>query len=265
MSAKADMSGRCRQLADRPSMSTCSSIASSYGSHPKLHLNLTAPTTLEDGCTQHILLTLPPHIFIDKFEFPFEHTMWGHADLELPVHALEDSNPTYVLLNVAEESMRREDSRISPVHLELPLHLRYAEARNGGEYERTTMDYPLVFTVCPAPHGSSEPCTSFQPPATRAHTDLAYSSAQLQSIPPPFHSPFDERQNSITIIPRRAQNGAHHHEFFIPVGNTDHLPFVQFGTAVLVFLCFIQVGSTLLSAYTRIQQGTTSGIREKRE
>jgi hypothetical protein len=124
-------------------MSICSSsLSSSHGFHPKLVVNVTLPSLPNESCASHIFFTLPPLVFIDKFEFPFRHRVWGNPDLELPVHALESQDSTFVMIDLghtaAGESL-----------LEIPLHLRYGQARSGGGYETVQLEDPIFFTSCP--------------------------------------------------------------------------------------------------------------------
>ena len=83
---------------------------------------------------------LPPTVFIDKYDFPFEHLYEGHDDLELPVHALSNQSDSWLLVNPGENDQ---------VEITIPLHLRYAKPRSGGGYTDVVMDWPNVFWACP--------------------------------------------------------------------------------------------------------------------
>ncbi|KAG9012379.1 hypothetical protein FRB95_002760 [Tulasnella sp. JGI-2019a] len=165
--------------------------------------------------------------------------MWGHSDLELPVHALKDREPTYVMLDAVAEGQGREENH---VELVVPLHLRYTEPRSGGGYERVEMAWPMAFSVCPSAHNTPKP--SF-----------------LDTLPPPFQSPFGGGTHSIMTIPSCTEGGPNPiHEFFIPIGNSDHLPIVQFGTAAFVLFSFFWVGSAILRTLPRQRNGAHSCI-----
>ncbi|KIO22717.1 hypothetical protein M407DRAFT_27744 [Tulasnella calospora MUT 4182] len=223
-------------------MSLRSSLSSSHGAHPKALINITFPTpTPAPECTYHVLFTLPPAVFVDKFEPPFnEHSIartWGKMDLELPIHALPTQSSSFAMLQIE----RRDDTEgLTGAEVEVPLHVRYPRPRSGGGYNHVKMDWPLFILACPGGGPTAQ-------------------GLLLDKLPPPFSNPFNNPPHAVTIFPPRGDNTTF--EFVLPVGNSDDLLVVQLATAGLVLFCFVWVGRALLRASSRLQS-SSSGKQE---
>ncbi|KAG8948299.1 hypothetical protein FRC04_009937 [Tulasnella sp. 424] len=219
-------------------MSARSSLSSSHGAHPKVLTNITFPTPISaPECTYHLLFSLPPAVFIDKFESPFNDLriarMWGKMDLELPIHALPSQSNSFAMLQI-----ERPNGTQSPkgTEVEVPLHVRYARPRSGGGYEHVKMDWPLFVSACP-------------------REDPAGRGTLLDELQPPFNNPFNDPPHVVTIFPARDANATF--EFVIPVGNSDHLLVTQLATAGLVLFCFVWVSWAMFVARRAKQSGPT--------
>ncbi|KAF8918856.1 PIG-X [Mucidula mucida] len=127
-----------------------SSINPTYGFHP----TLTVAFRLEDDldCSLHLILTLPPLVFVDPYElgnyktqYTFQHT--GPSNLELPVIAVGDE-PSYVLFNVSR-------SATTSGFAQIPLHLRYGEV-GVEEFQSVNIPSPEAFLSCSASSGAPQ-------------------------------------------------------------------------------------------------------------
>ena len=114
--------------------------------HPDHGFHPTATTTLQipaefDQCTVHLVYTLPPLVFVDKYELANHHEsysfdFWGTSNLEYPVFAVEQSD-SILLVNVKQGAEVR-----------VPLHLRYGKPGDG--FDEARLSWPAGFLACPA-------------------------------------------------------------------------------------------------------------------
>ena len=125
--------------------------------HPEHGFHPTATTAIQipeqqrrwlENCTAHLVYTLPPLVFADKYElanyhesYSFHH--WGTSNLEYPVFAMDQSD-SILLLNVRTA----RDTGVFQVRV--PLHLRYGKpVPDGPWYEETKIRRPEGFFTCP--------------------------------------------------------------------------------------------------------------------
>jgi len=188
----------------------------SYGYHPVSTTTLLIPSL--ENCTFHLLYTLPPSVFVDKYELEnYRHSYsfhyWGTSNLEYPVFAVELSAST-LLLNV-----KRSDGMIQ---IDLPLHLRYgwpAPPSSKTGYVSIKVKKPTCFVSCPPSVNSSLLHASPSQLQEQVGQLLTKNSTQLVT----------------TIVP---QNGD---TLRVPVGNLGDLAYVEYGTVltVLVLFCYL--------------------------
>ncbi|KAF9026098.1 hypothetical protein BDZ89DRAFT_1161378 [Hymenopellis radicata] len=183
-----------------------SSINPTYGFHP----TLTVAFRFEDGldCSLHLLLTLPPLVFVDPYElgnykaqYTFQHA--GPSNLELPVVAVGDE-PSYVLFNVSRSARASGFAQI-------PLHLRYGEV-GVEEFQSVNIPSPEAFLSCSASSGTS-------------------LLKDFTAIPPDFAPLF------LSTNIYRVPSSEDVFQFNVPVGQIQDIPQVEAGTALTIILC----------------------------
>src|SRR6266550_3936749 len=109
------------------------------GFHPTATTTFQIPTEFEQ-CTVHLVYTLPPLVFVDKYELANHHEsysfdFWGTSNLEYPVFAVEQSD-SILLVNVKQGTEVR-----------VQLHLRYGKPGDG--FDETRLSWPAGFLACP--------------------------------------------------------------------------------------------------------------------
>lgn len=152
------------------------------GLHPVLKISfpnaesLTEPTNRPAGsvCALQTYLTLPSHIFADKYAFLSNdplfqkshhvgqlHSIAGETDLEAPDYVVKKWGST-ILLEIRTPDTNTSDSHTStvPWHVTIPLHHRYLEPRGGGLSE-VEVPWPIVFWACTAEEGTKFPVNPF--------------------------------------------------------------------------------------------------------
>jgi len=122
------------------------------GFHPvaKTHI---AVTQHEPSCYVNLRYLLPPELFIDPYELANYRTHYqfqynGSKNLELPVYALESSEPGELLLTLTEEA---EGERKDFIEINVPLHLRYVEPLHESEnitHRTVRLSPPEAFLSC---------------------------------------------------------------------------------------------------------------------
>ena len=132
-------------------MATLTSVLQpDHGFHPTATTAFQIPAEFEQ-CAVHLVYTLPPLVFVDKYELANHHEsysfqFWGTSNLEHPVFAVEQSD-SILLVNV------KGGSRVS-----VPLHLRCGTP--GAGFEETKLDWPVGFLACPVSSESINPATA---------------------------------------------------------------------------------------------------------
>jgi hypothetical protein len=128
------------------------------GLHPKLQLDISPPRHLKspgEECTLNAYFNLPRALFVDQYQLSISNpqlleslnikrlrNVTGETDLEAPVWAVSRWGSS-VLVEVDTER-----STESGLKVELPLHLRYLEPRNGTDEAEVRFALPSVFWAC---------------------------------------------------------------------------------------------------------------------
>jgi phosphatidylinositol glycan class X len=114
---------------------------------------------IKDKCSLHIYYQLPSSVFIDPYELvqrgeEYTFFQWGHADLEKPVHAVEESNVSF-LLNVKPPQTWLDDVSALSLDVKVPLHARYGIPSPSispkpptGTYHDIVLQFPKAFIAC---------------------------------------------------------------------------------------------------------------------
>ncbi|OAP61244.1 hypothetical protein AYL99_03445 [Fonsecaea erecta] len=152
------------------------------GLHPTLRISfpsavsLTEPTNKPPGsvCALQTYLTLPSHIFADKYAFLSNdplfqklhhvgqlHSIAGETDLEAPNYVVKKWGSTMLLeLQTPNGSVGETRAAGGVWDVTIPLHLRYLEPKNGSSSE-VEMPWPIVFWACTADDGTKFPVNPF--------------------------------------------------------------------------------------------------------
>ena len=120
--------------------------------------SLMAPPT--ESCTLHSYLTLPSTLFPDKYQLSAPlflasknlrsiRSISGETDLEAPEWAIKKWGSA-MLLELAPPTASAGDG---PWHADIPLHLRYLAASQGG-VGYAKIPWPVVFWACSAEEGT---------------------------------------------------------------------------------------------------------------
>lgn len=185
-----------------------------HGFHPISASSLHVPAQFRT-CTYHLLYSLPPSVFVDKYELAnyrssYSFQLWGTSNLELPVFALEQSNST-LLLTVEPSD--------EPIEVNVPLHLRYGSPALDS-YVHIKAPEPVGFFSCPLTLNAN------------------VTSASMPQLPEEVVQFIT--QNSIRpvtffpVIPATKVEDT----LRVPVGRLHDLPLVEYGTVFTIFFLF---------------------------
>ncbi|KIX96834.1 uncharacterized protein Z520_07554 [Fonsecaea multimorphosa CBS 102226] len=152
------------------------------GLHPTLRISfpsavsLTEPENKPPGsvCALQTYLTLPSHIFADKYAFLSNdplfqklhhvgllHSIAGETDLEAPDYVVRKWGSTMLLeLQTPNGSIGETRAAVGVWDVTIPLHLRYLEPKNGSSSE-VEVPWPIVFWACTADDGTKFPVNPF--------------------------------------------------------------------------------------------------------
>lgn len=156
------------------------------GLHPILRISFPSSTALVEPnnkppgstCALQTYLTLPSHIFADKYAFLSNdplfqkshhlgqlHTIAGETDLEAPDYVVEKWGSTLLIdiqtpghVGPDPNNTKTQDSTSWDVTV--PLHLRYLIPQAGGLTE-ASLPWPIVFWACTAEEGTRFPVNPF--------------------------------------------------------------------------------------------------------
>jgi hypothetical protein len=160
------------------------------GLHPILRISFPLSSSLVEPdkkppgstCALQTYLTLPSHIFADKYAFLSNdplfqkshhvgqlHTIAGETDLEAPDYVVTKWGSTLLLdiqtpdqASPADDKNNSNNSSRSPTSWDvtIPLHLRYLGPQGGGLTE-VDLPWPIVFWACTAEEGTKFPVNPF--------------------------------------------------------------------------------------------------------
>ncbi|KAF2012773.1 PIG-X-domain-containing protein, partial [Aaosphaeria arxii CBS 175.79] len=131
------------------------------GLHPTLHLHITNPSPPDPTCKLHTHLTLPSHLFIDKYQFTDPLALQSHnltslrsiagaTDLEAPDWVVQQWGSAALF----EISIPKSPSHSSNVDVTIPLHARYLPASSTSSHTRLPLPWPVAFWACAAEDGT---------------------------------------------------------------------------------------------------------------
>lgn len=150
------------------------------GLHPILRISfpsastLVEPTNKSPGsvCALQTYLTLPSHIFIDKWAFLSNdplfqqshhlgqlHTVAGDTDLEAPDYVVKPWGST-ALFSILTPEANETSSGDQTWDVTIPMHLRYLTPQPGG-FSEVHVPWPVVFWACTAEDGTKFPVNPF--------------------------------------------------------------------------------------------------------
>lgn len=168
------------------------SFESPTGLHPILKISFPSSSSLvEPGkkppgstCALQAYLTLPSHIFADKYAFLSNdplfqnshhvgqlHSVAGETDLEAPDYVVKKWGSTLLLgIQTPDQTHLANDNEnktslppsksVSSWGVTIPLHLRYLGPQPGGLTE-IALPWPIVFWACTAEDGTKFPVNPF--------------------------------------------------------------------------------------------------------
>ncbi|KEF60545.1 uncharacterized protein A1O9_02106 [Exophiala aquamarina CBS 119918] len=145
------------------------------GLHPILRISFPSSTSLVEPnnkppgstCALQTYLTLPSHIFADKYAFLSNdplfqkshrlgqlHMIAGETDLEAPDYVVEKWGSTLLLdIQAPDQASLDSGNSNSSWDVTIPLHLRYLVPQAGGLTE-ASLPWPIVFWACTAEEGT---------------------------------------------------------------------------------------------------------------
>ncbi len=152
------------------------------GLHPTLRLSFPSATALIEPsnkppgsvCALQTYLTLPSHIFADKYAFLSNdplfqnshhlgrlHSIAGETDLEAPDYVVKRWGSTMLLdIQTPNGGVGATKPYRGGWDVTIPLHLRYLQANNNGTSE-VDVPWPIVFWACTAEDGTKFPVNPF--------------------------------------------------------------------------------------------------------
>ncbi|EXJ79885.1 hypothetical protein A1O3_08170 [Capronia epimyces CBS 606.96] len=152
------------------------------GLHPILRISFASASSLTEPknkpvgsvCALQTYLTLPSHIFADKYAFLSNDPLFqkshnlgrlrsitGETDLEAPNYVVNKWGST-ILLEIQTPNDRESNHKDSAGmwDVTIPLHLRYLEPTAGGT-STVEVPWPIVFWACTAEDGTKFPVNPF--------------------------------------------------------------------------------------------------------
>lgn len=244
------------------------------GLHPTLQLRIASgppprSSSSDDGslassCKLHAYLTLPRHIFADKYQLSdplflasknltaLRHTTQP-VDLEAPDYAVS-SWGSAILLELAPPVEQQAQIWTA----EVPLHLRYLQPADGG-YRTVELPYPAVFWACAAEDGTKFSTNPFDR-VNLGYDGLFGPRTEFWHVTPdPLLAP-DKASRPTTGSLKSAVR--------VPVLDSSRIDKVNVGTAAVVLLGFSWVLWKLLAVYRkagygRLQKPETAAAEKK--
>lgn len=204
------------------------------GLHPSLQIiipDLTYPKDSE-SCTLHSYLTLPKHVFVDKYQFNDAlflasknitaiHYLSHDIDLEAPAYTVTPWGAS-MLLELSTPPFEKPETA-QHYSAEIPLHLRYMLPDSGTSYHNATMPEPVVFWACKGIEGSKYSVNPFD----RVH--LGYDGL------------FGPRTSFHHLNLEHTSGDGGYLSFGIPILDRQWARTIEVGTACAVLLGFLWV------------------------
>lgn len=152
------------------------------GLHPTLRISFpSAPSLVEPKnkpvgsvCALQTYLTLPSHIFADKYAFLSNDILFqkshnlgelraiaGETDLEAPDYVIRKWGSNLLLeIRTPDDNSTETKPQSVGWDVTIPLHLRYLEPADGGVSD-VGVPWPVVFWACTAEEGTKFPVNPF--------------------------------------------------------------------------------------------------------
>ncbi|KAL2419808.1 Protein pbn1 [Exophiala dermatitidis] len=238
------------------------------GLHPILRISFPAGASAlseppknkpaDSVCALQTYLTLPSHIFADKYAFLNDDPLFqkshhvgklrainGETDLEAPDYVVKQWGST-MLLEIpapAEAPAESPDTTASKDSggswdVTIPLHVRYLQPQSGGK-SVVEMPWPVVFWACTAEEGTKFPVNPFD------RTQLGYDGL------------FGPRTMFYHLDPAPPPNGSLVERIAVPVLDTDNTTprTIEALTTATIVLGFLWVLFKLSSAFRTVPTG----------
>ncbi len=237
------------------------SFSQPTGLHPALQLHLAPgpPPRAGGSCKLHTYLTLPRHIFADRYQLgdalflasknlaALRH-MTQPVDLEAPDYAVHVWGSA-ALIELAPPAAGQAQKGQAPAAwtAEVPLHLRYLLPAEGG-YRSVDVPYPVVFWACEADADVQFSTNPFD----RVH--VGYDSLFPDNTEF-WHLKPDPRRASSTPADTATASSRLTLPIRVPVLDSDKSQWVSLGTLITILLGFSWVLWKLFLVYRRSGYG----------
>ncbi|CAK7220353.1 protease B nonderepressible form [Sporothrix bragantina] len=252
-----------RHRATTAGTSFSAALTEPTGLHPTLQLRVAPgppPRNPDDGgsCRLHTYLTLPRHIFADRYQLGDSlflasknltalHHMTQPVDLEAPDYAVNVWGSA-ALIELAPPAVSSEAAEFTA---EIPLHLRYLLPEAGG-YRTVELPYPTVFWAC------------------EADKDVQFANNPFDRINIGYDALFDETTEFWHVQPQPAAQQAADKAaatadlvlpIRVPVLDSNKSQWVNVGTSAAILVGFSWVLWKLLSVYLRTGYGRPATVK----
>ncbi|KAL1947498.1 hypothetical protein VTO73DRAFT_13222 [Trametes versicolor] len=200
-------------------MASLASSLAGQGSHFTLSTTVSIPDPAYlEGRTLHVVYDLDPHVYADQYELAqrpgYSSVLWGTADLEKPVSAVDADGSVLLLTADASQLSLGQAANIT---LEVPLHARYGRPKAGASAHNATYS------------------VSLKRPVGFFALDVN-SVAEIPLTLRPYASLTGWPTSPLSLIPDIAANEPL--DVVIPVGALDDLAWVDVGTAAVMLAMF---------------------------
>ena len=240
------------------------------GLHPTLQLRVAPGPPPRDpdvdgggACRLHTYLTLPRHIFADRYQLGDPlflasknltalHHMTQPVDLEAPDYAVRSWGSAALIELAPPSTAVASPSSGSNAEFtaEIPLHLRYLLPAAGG-YRTVELPYPTVFWAC------------------EADGDVHFSGNPFDRVHVGYDALFSETTEFWHVQPAPAADSAKvtPADFVLPIRvpvlDSNKSQWVNVGTLAAILVGFSWVLWKLLSVYLRTGHGRVAAAQVK--
>ena len=127
------------------------------GLHPKLKCDVNVSNRPHATCKLHSFFDVPQPFFVDPYQLADDSVVQsmgikyvqdvnGETDLEAPLWTVSKWGATVLAeIDTGKEEITTNGTKLT---MEMPLHLRYLEPKEGKRYTETSMPWPIVFWAC---------------------------------------------------------------------------------------------------------------------